>query len=134
MLLGYKKDRLQLLFVISMMWLLFGAISLVSSSLEGKVSLTLPFIYILQAVLFYMAYRYCKIKKYVHISKEFIQCNSFSKPKAYINEIKKVKKNGNTYFLYTPKKTLRINTKLLDTNAIKLLEDFLIALPNSVIV
>lgn len=134
MLLDYKKDRLQLLFIISIIWLLFGAISFIFSSIDGSVNIVLPLLYVVQAFVFYMAYRYCKTKKYVLISKDFIQCNSFSKPKAYIKDIMKVRKNGKTYFLYTSKNTLRINTKLLDKKAVKLLEEFLTHLPNAVTV
>lgn len=134
MLLDYKKDRLQLLAVIAIIWLLFGIISLVSFSSQGSSNIVMPILYIVQALLFFGIYRYCKVKKYIEISSDYIQCNSFSKPKANIKDILKVRKRGSIYFLYTAKRTLRINTKLLDKHAVKLLEEFLKRLPNAVTV
>lgn len=132
MLLGYKKDRLQLLAVISTIWFLFGVISLILSTIQGDANIVMPILYIAQAILFYGVYKYCKIKKYIVISSDYIQCNSLSKPKANVKDILKVRKRGKIYFLYTSKRTLRINTKLLDNSAIKKLEEFINGLPNAV--
>jgi len=132
MLLGYKKDRLQLLSVISIIWLLFGVVSLITTLSEGGSNVVLPILYLAQAVLLYGVYTYCKVKKYILISKDYIQRNSLSKPKAHINDILKVRKKGNLYFFYTPKKTLRVNTKLMDKKALAELEDFIKRLPNAV--
>lgn len=134
MLLGYKKDRLQLLAVISIIWFLFGVISLFYSFQQGNSSVIMPVLYIAQAVLFFGIYHYCKTKKYIVICKDYIQCNSLAKPKANIKDILKVRKTGNVYFLYTSKRTLRINSKLLDQKATQRLEEFLKQLPNAVIV
>lgn len=132
MLLGYKKDRLQLLAVISITWFLFGIMSFVFSYGKADANIVMPILYIAQALLLYGVYRYCKIKKYIVISNDYIQCNSLSKPKANVKDILKVRKRGKMYFLYTSQRTLRINTKLLDKQALKLLEEFINRLPNAV--
>lgn len=132
MLLGYKKDRLQLLSVISIIWLLFGLGSLISSLIEGETNIVFPILYIAQALLLYGVYSYCKVNKYVFISKEYIQCNTLWKSKAYINDILKVRKTGKIYFLYTSEQTIRINTKLLDNQAVRELENFISHLPHAV--
>ena len=70
MLLGYKKDRLQLLSVISIIWFLFGVVSLVTSLTKGESNIVLPILYLVQAVLLYGVYTYCKVKKYILINNE----------------------------------------------------------------
>lgn len=132
MLLGYKKDRLQLLSVISIIWLLFGVGSLISSLIEGETNIVFPILYIAQALLLYGVYTYCRVNKYVLISKEYIQRNSLWKSKAHINDILKVRKTGKIYFIYTSEQTIRINTKLLDNQAVIELESFISRLPNAV--
>ena len=132
MLLGYKKDRLQLLSVISIIWLLFGVGSLISSLIEGETNIVFPILYIAQALLLYGVYTYCRVNKYVLISKEYIQRNSLWKSKAHINDILKVRKTGKVYFIYTSEQTIRINTKLLDNQAVIELESFISRLPNAV--
>lgn len=134
MLLGYKKDRLQLLSIISIIWFLFGVVSLVTTLSEGGANIVLPILYLAQAVTLYGVYTYCKVKKYILINNEYIQRNSFSKPKAHIKDILKVRKKGKIYFFYTSKRTLRVNTKLLDNQALIDLEDFIKRLPNAVAV
>lgn len=134
MLLGYKKDRLQLLFIIAIIWFLIGMISLIISFIKGEPNIVLPVLYLVQSILFYGVYIYCKVKKYLLINKDYIQRNSPSKPKAHINDILKVRKKGNVYYLYTSKRTLRINTKLLDNQALIELENFLKNLPKAVVV
>ncbi|HLW14190.1 MAG TPA: hypothetical protein VKX30_01675 [Flavobacteriaceae bacterium] len=132
MLLGYKKDRLQLLSVISIIWLLFGVGSLISSLIQGETNIVFPVLYIAQALLLYGIYTYCRVNKYVLISKEYIQRNTLWKSKAHINDILKVRKAGKIYFIYTPEQTIRINTKLLDSQAVIELERFINRLPNAV--
>ena len=132
MLLGYKKDRLQLLSVISIIWLLFGVGSLISSLIEGETNIVFPVLYIAQALLLYGVYTYCKVNKYVLISNEYIQRNTLWKSKAHINDILKVRKTGKIYFIYTSKQTIRINTKLLDNQAVIELESFINRLPHAV--
>lgn len=132
MLLGYKKDRLQLLSVISIIWLFFGVGSLISSLIEGETNIVFPILYIAQALLLYGVYTYCRVNKYVLISKEYIQRNSLWKSKAHINDILKVRKTGKIYFIYTSEQTIRINTKLLDNQAVIELESFISRLPNAV--
>lgn len=131
MLLSYKRDRLQLLLIISGILLLFGVGSLVTFIKNRDSSLLLTGLYIVQAALFYSIYKYCKTRKYVYICNEYIQCNSLSKPKAYLSDILKVRKRGGFYFIYTSKRTLRINTKLLDHRALDTLEEFIKNLPNA---
>ena len=132
MLLGYKKDRLQLLSVISIIWLLFGVGSLISSLIEGETNIVFPVLYIAQALLLYGVYTYCKVNKYVLISNEYIQRNTLWKSKAHINDILKVRKTGKIYFKSTSKQTIRINTKLLDNQAVIELESFINRLPHAV--
>ena len=132
MLLGYKKDRLQLLSIISITWFLFGMVSLVTSLSQGEVNMILPILYVAQAIILYGIYTYCKVNKYIMIGKDYIQRNSLSKPKVYVEDILKVRKKGKLYFFYTNERTLRINTKLLDSQALLELEVFVKHLPNAV--
>ena len=134
MLLGYKKDRLQLLSVISIIWFLFGVISLITSLVNGETNIVFPILYIAQALLLYGVYTYCKVKKYILISNDYIQCNTLRKSKAHINDILKVRKTGKIYFIYTSEQTMRINTKLLDNQAVTELEGFISRLPHAVAV
>lgn len=134
MLLGYKKDRLQLLSIISITWFMFGMVSLVTSLTQGETNMVLPILYVAQAIILYGIYTYCKVNKYILIGKDYIQRNSLSKPKVHVEDILKVRKKGKIYFFYTPKRTLRINTKLLDKQALTELEDFIKSLPNAVAV
>ncbi len=134
MLLGYKKDRLQILFIISIIWFLFGAISFIMLLKDGEGNLVLPILYMAQAGLFYGIYKYCKVKKYIYISDEYIQRNSLSQSKVYLQDILKVRKRGKFYFFYTSKRTLRINTQLLDKNAVDTLDTFIDNLPNALTV
>ncbi|HLS11612.1 MAG TPA: hypothetical protein VK050_05585 [Flavobacteriaceae bacterium] len=134
MLLGYKKDRLQLLSIISITWFMFGMVSLVTSLTQGETNMVLPILYVAQAIILYGIYTYCKVNKYILIDKDYIQRNSLSKPKVHVEDILKVRKKGKIYFFYTPKRTLRINTKLLDKQALTELEDFIKSLPNAVAV
>ena len=132
MLLGYKKDRLQLLSVISIIWLLFGVVTLITSLVNGGTNIVFPILYIAQALLLYGVYTYCKVNKYVLISNEYIQRNTLWKSKAHINDILKVRKTGKIYFIYTSEQTIRINTKLLDNQAVIELESFINSLPHAV--
>ena len=134
MLLGYKKDRLQLLSIIAITWFTFGMISLVTSLTKGEANMVLPILYLAQAIILYGIYSYCKANKYILIEKDYIQRNSLSKPKVHVQDILKVRKKGKIYYFYTPKTTLRINTKLLDDEALAELENFIKHLPNAVAV
>jgi len=113
---------------------MFGMVSLVTSLTQGETNMVLPILYVAQAIILYGIYTYCKVNKYILIDKDYIQRNSLSKPKVHVEDILKVRKKGKIYFFYTPKRTLRINTKLLDKQALTELEDFIKSLPNAVAV
>jgi len=131
MLLSYKRDRLQLLLIISLICCLFGVINLVVFMKNESSSLFLSLLYVIQAGIFYSLYKYLKIKKYLYICNEYIQRNSLFISKAYLDDILKVRKRGKVYFFYTPKKTLKVNTKLLDGYDKEQLDIFISKLPIS---
>lgn len=112
----YKKKHLRkhLIFAIGwfVLWLIWASLN------EKTKNNWLYFGYLILSILYLVLYLYQKQQQYLTIDNESIKINDLFGEKLYLKEIEQIKKIGDDYILKTNKKSLTINTYIIDPNSL----------------
>lgn len=121
----YTQKRLWSHLIQGLVWLVFG-LALMASEASFLNGMTIG--YLGMAVLFLGSYLYERHYQYLTLTTDTIQKNSITGKPIRLSEIRRSKKFAGDYILETETAKMTINSQIIDTDSLKILDEALSAL------